>query len=245
MSNSQALITTSAFLVILGFAACAPKPSANGEAQKQAELSQYFPTMPRILENFVKIPPSGEAWKEECIRRGIEHRPVDGFYLQTRPVSLSQYRDLGGDVGSYGAVKDLNWDSAWNFDNWMQAVNWTGSLSAEDPQFEFRLPTTYEWLYAYHYSKTLGMNWQSGLDFEAVTGTHFEFAIDSVLDIPLPIAEPILPALVKSSFVMGIPYPIPSNRDLWIMTASPIYPGGGDDGIDEVTHLRLVRIPVN
>jgi hypothetical protein len=193
------------------------------------------------LNNFVTIPPSGESWKAVCLRRGIEYRPVAGFDLQTRPVSKSQFRDLDGDVATYSLIKDLNWDSEWIFDNWEQAVNWAGSLSSQDLQFEYRLPTTYEWLYAYDYAKTLGVDRQSGPVFDDAKG--YEFATDYVLDIPLPISESVLPSLANASFVMGIPHHVPAGGKGLVSTASPIHPGGGDDGIDEVTYLRLVRLP--
>jgi hypothetical protein len=243
MKESQAFNFAFAFLISLGSSGCSPKPNMIADTEGGVESS-----LPRIVNakydmRFVWIPPSGDEWKDECRRRGIVYKPVDAFYLQTRRVSLSQYRKMGGDVGGYTSFPDIDWNQGAIVADWVQAVNWGHLLSNNDAKFDYRLPTIHEWLYAYHYVTSLERSDVTELNFEGVTSGCWEFATDSVLDIPLPIGyeASLARETLRRSFAMGKPYGLPNDALPWSVIANAT-PPTGDDGIDESTFLRFVLV---
>jgi hypothetical protein len=243
MKESQAFNFAFAVLISLGYSGCAPKPNTVADTEVGVQsIPPRFVTAKYDMR-FVWIPPSGEEWKDECRKRGIVYKPVDGFYLQKREVSLSQYREMGGDVGGYTSFADIDWNQAAVVPDWVQAVNWGHFLSSLDTKFDYRLPTMHEWLYAYHYATRPERSDVSDLDFDGVTSGCWEFATDSVLDIPLPIGYEASHARETAyrSFAMGKPYGFANDAPRWSVIANRT-PPTGDDGIDELTFLRFVIV---
>lgn len=193
---------------------------------------------------FVWIPPSGERWKAECIRRGLGQAPVNGFYLQARELSLNKYRELGGSVGGLSTFENIDWELAATIPDWVSAVNISHRMTVDDPDFSYRLPTVSEWLYAQWSCDHLLANHRQVGSIQGMHDGSLEFATDSILDMSFPIGYDAShePETARRSFVMNRRLR-PNEDPDQIETAAYRTPPTGDDGIDELTEVRFVLTP--
>ena len=189
----------------------------------------------RFGMEFVAIPASDDDWKAWCEQEELKHSPVRRFYLQRSELTRAEVQAAApnSDLGGY---PDTELGAAASVLDWVAAVRLTHEMSARDPDFDYRLPTVSELRYAYvcstqpdspnpHLMQMANGNWE----FATVSGTP---TVDDI-------SNKHNPRFQSASYVMDA---ASSNRPHFVCYAHRT-PPTGDDGIDEITGIRLVLIP--